>query len=115
MYKVNMTFSAVKDDYEEGQTDEYGAFWEESKDFDSLQEVKEFVKENTYSGYDYIEYDEYLRAYKTAYMTTDENNGDMSESESEQWKKGEINGWCVDIDITVKKFTPKLIGNIKFN
>lgn len=115
MYKVYMTFSAVKDDWKYGETDEYGANWDLSQEFATLPEVKEFVKENTYSGYEYIEYDEYLKRYTTSYMTTDENEGEMTDLEHEQWKQGDISGWSVQCDITVKKYTPKLIGNIKFN
>ena len=115
IYKVEMTFLAAKDNWEEGETGEYGASWEEAREFSTLTDVKQFVKDNTYSGYEYIEYDEYLKRYVTAYTTTDENEGEMSENEKELWKKGEINGWTVNCDITVKKFTPKLIGNIKFN
>lgn len=115
IYKVEMTFLASKDDWENGETGEYGSQWEESQEFETLQEVKEFVKDNTYSGYEYIEYDDYLKRYVTAYTTTDDNQGEMSKQEHEQWEKGEINGWAVNIDIIVKKFTPKLIGNIKFN
>jgi hypothetical protein len=115
IYKVDMTFLAAKDDYNDGETGEYGSSWEESKEFNALAEVKQFVKDQTYSGYEYIEYDNYLKRYTTAYMTTDENTGEMYESEKEAWERGEINGWNIMVDFTVKKFTPKLIGNIKFN
>jgi hypothetical protein len=115
MYKVVATFSAVKDDYELGETGEYGADWTETREFATLPEVKEFIKDNTYSGYEYIEYDDYLKRYVTAYTTTDDNEGEMDEDERKQWVKGEINGWTVNCDITVQKFTPKTIGNIKFN
>jgi conjugal transfer/entry exclusion protein len=115
IYKVEIAFLALKDEWENGETGEYGASWDESREFESLAEVKEFVEENTYSGYDYIEYDNYLKRYVTSYTTTDDNQGEMTESERKQWQAGEINGWTVSCDITVKKFTPKIIGNIKFN
>lgn len=115
IYKVDMTFLTAKDEWENGETGEYGTEWSESEEFETLEEVKEFVKDRTYSGYEYIEYDSYLKRYTTAYTATDNNDGEMSDSEKEQWKKGEINGWSVMCDIVVKKFTPKIIGNIKFN
>ena len=115
MYKVIATFSAVKDDYELGETGECGSGWTMTEEFNSLPEVKEFIKDNTYSGYNYIEYDDYLKKYVTAYTTTDDNMGEMSEQERKQWVNGKINGWTVDCNITVQKFTPKTIGNIKFN
>ena len=114
-YKVTMTFSAVKDDWENGETGQYGSEWQEVREFKTLREVKEFVKDNSYSGYDYIEYDDYMKYYITSYMTTDDNMGEMTPSEYKQWKNGEINGWCINTDILVQKFTPKTIGNIKFN
>ncbi len=114
-YKVDMAFLANKDDYEQGYTGEYGASWEESAEFETLKEVKEFVKNRVYSGYEYIEYDSENKWYRTGYLATDENEGEMSKTESIQWKKGKINGWSVNVDITIKKFTPKIIGNVKFN
>lgn len=115
IYKVNMTFLAAKDVYGEGETGDYGAEWQFSEEFSNLNGVKDFVKSHTYSGYEYIEYDSCLKCYLTAYMATDENMGEMSKSESEQWKRGEINGWYTTVNIQVQKFTPKIIGNIKFN
>jgi hypothetical protein len=115
IYKVDMTFLTAKDEWENGETGEYGAEWHLSDEFKTLTEVKEYVKEQTYSGYEFIEYDGYLKRYTTAYTTTDDNDGEMSENEHKQWENGEINGWTVMCDITVKKFTPKIIGNIKFN
>ena len=115
MYKVIATFSTAKDDYEQGETGEYGTSWDITEEFETLAEVKQFVKDNTYSSYQYIEYDDYLKRYLTAYTTTDENEGEMSENELKQWKAGKINGWTVDCRFLVQKFTPKTIGNIKFN
>ena len=114
-YKVEMAFSAVKDDYNNGETGEFGSDWHESEEFATLAEVKEFVKDRVYSGYEYLEYDSDNKRYVTSYMTTDDNQGEMYESELKAWKKGEINGWSVMCDVTVKKFTPKIIGNVKFN
>ena len=114
-YKVNMTFLAEKDVYDDGCTGDFGAEWSETREFATLAEVKEFVKDNCYSGYEYLEYDSYLKRYDTSYMTTDDNMGEMSPSELQQWKDGKINGWVVMVSVTVEKFTPKLIGNVKFN
>lgn len=114
-YKVTISFLAEKDDYNEGLTGDIGASWTEVAEFRTLKEVKEFVRDWTYSGYNYIEYDTYLKRYITAYQTTDENVGEMSEREMQAWKDGEINGWTVSCDITVQKLTPKIIGNVKFN
>ena len=115
IYKVEITFLANKDDFENGYTGEYGTEWQESKEFTTLKEVKQFVKDNTYSGYKYIEYDEFNKNYRTSYLTDDNNQGEMYKTDVEKWKRGEINGWSVDCEITVKKYTPKIIGNIKFN
>lgn len=115
IYKVDMTFLAAEDEWENGETGEYGASWQESQEFETLAEVKEFVRDRTYSGYEYIEYDSYLKRYTTAYTATDENDGEMSDSEKQAWQRGEINGWTIMCDFTVKKFTPKTIGNVKFN
>lgn len=115
MYKVTINFSAEKDEYQNGCTGEFGADWQEVREFSTLKEVKEFVKDQVYSGYDYIEYDEYNKAYRTVYTATDENMGDMTNQEVKDWKAGKINGWCIDCQIKVEKYTPKTIGNIKFN
>lgn len=115
IYKVTLSFLAEKDDFNEGLTGDVGASWVEVEEFRTLKEVKEFVKDWTYSGYEYIEYDTYLKRYVTAYTTTDDNQGEMSENERKQWQNGEINGWTVNCDITVEKYTPKIIGNVKFN
>jgi hypothetical protein len=115
IYKVDMTFLTAKDDFENGETGEWGSDWQESEEFSTLKEVKEFVKDRVYSGYEYIEYDPEYKRYITAYMTTDDNQGEMYENERKQWQEGKINGWNVMCDFTVKKFTPKLIGNVKFN
>lgn len=114
MYKVKMYFQAVKDDYEQGETSEYGASWEEVKEYETLEDVKEFVKDNTYSGYEYIEFDEFNDYYITSYMTNDDNEGEMLEEEVKQWKNGKINGWRVSIDIIIEEYTPKRLNDIEF-
>lgn len=114
-YKVTMTFSAEKDEFKNGCTGEYGTEWQETEEFATLTEVKEFVKDRVYSGYEYIEYDEYNKNYVTAYHAADENNGEMTEQETKDWKAGKINGWYTYCQIKVEKYTPKIIGNIKFN
>ena len=114
MYKLKMYFNTVKDDYEQGELNEYGTSWEEVKEYELLDDVKEFIRNNTYSAYDYIEYDEYNDFYRTAYTATDDNNGEMSASEHEQWKQGKINGWTVDIDIIIEEYTPQRLNNVDF-
>lgn len=114
-YKVELSFLAEQDVYEDGCQNVFGAEWQEVREFATLSEVKEFVKDQTYSGYEYLEYDDYLKKYVTSYMTTDDNCGEMTASEMQQWKDGKINGWCVMVDLRVSKFTPKIVGNIKFN
>src|SRR3954471_5226845 len=106
MYKVIATFSAVKDDYKQGELGELGADWEMTEEFKTLAQVKDFVRDNTYSGYNYIEYDDFLKRYATGYTTTDENTGEMTDSERKLWEQGKINGWFVDCQFQVEKFTP---------
>jgi hypothetical protein len=114
MYKVKLYFNTAKDDWENGETGEYGASWTDSRECQTLEEVKEFVKDNTYSGYEYIEFDEFNDFYITAYTTTDENDGEMDKTEKDAWKKGEINGWTVSVDIIVEEYKPKRLNNLEF-
>ena len=115
IYKVDMTFLAEQDDFNSGLTGKYGSQWHETEEFETLAQVKKFVKDRVYSGYEYIEYDSYLKQYTTSYLTTDDNGGELSLEESKAWKRGEMNAWAVTCGITVLKFTPKIIGNVKFN
>lgn len=114
-YRLKMDFTTEKDDFKNGCTGEYGTQWQEIREFDKLKDLKEFVKDNTYSGYKYIEFDDYNKNYITSYMATDENVGEMTEQESKDWKANKINGWVVDCFIAVEKYDPKKVNNIKFN
>jgi hypothetical protein len=115
MYKLKMYFMTEKDIWKEGCTGEYGTEWQEIREFDKLKDLKEFVKDNTYSSYKYIEFDDYNKNYITSYMATDENIGEMTKQEMHDWKRGKINGWVVNCDITIEKYDPKRVNNIKFN
>lgn len=111
-----MYFNTAKDDYEQGEIGEHGTSWENIREFGTLKEVKEFIRDNTYSGYDYIEqHEEEEGRYRTAYTTTDANEGEMTPRETEDWKAGKINGWTVDCDITVQHIVLSPVKDIKFD
>lgn len=115
MYKLVMYFNADKDVFDEGLTGETGACWDIEKLFDTIDELKAFVKDETYSGYDYIEQDEDTEGtYRTAYTTTDDNMGEMNKQELEDWKAGKINGWYVDISFTVDELEYTPLPDIDF-
>lgn len=114
-YRLKMDFTTEKDNWENGCTGEYGTEWQEVREFSDLKDLKEFVKDNTYGGYKYIEFDDYNKNYITSYMATDENVGEMTEQELKDWKANKINGWTVDCFIAVEKYDPKKVNNIKFN
>jgi hypothetical protein len=115
MYKLTMYFNTEKDDWENGLTGESGAYWMIDEVFSTLEQVKECIKDNTYSGYGYIEQDEDVEGtYRTAYITTDDNMGEMDEQELENWKAGKINGWTVDISFTVGRVEYTAVPDINF-
>jgi hypothetical protein len=112
MYKAQIEFRAVEDDYNEGESLTVDNVWEETLTADTKSELRNKILEATYSKWADLddeqinEYD-WATEYHTSYLANAENEGSASESEIEAWKKGELKLWAVNCHILVTEVTEK--------
>ena len=110
MYKAHIYFTAYEDDYEDGQSISADNSWDEVFTADTQSELRNKILEATYSKWEDLndeqmnEYD-WATEYSTSYLTNEENQGDASEREIEEWKQGKTRLWAIDCHILVTKVT----------
>lgn len=107
-YKATIHFEAYEDDYEQGELDHVNS-WVDTIERDTQAELKQAIIEATYqndfstiddeqmNGYDWA------TEYHTSYLADEDNQGDASESQIEEWKKGELKLYAINCHILVTK------------
>lgn len=109
-YKATIYHDLVEDKYEEGEVGDIISSWSYTHEADTQSELRNKVLEATYSKWEDLdgeqinEYD-WCTEYHTAYMVDKYNDGDVSASEIEKWKRGEIELFSVNCHILVTKVT----------
>ena len=107
-YKAIIHFDAYEDDYEQGQLDHVNN-WTETIERGTQAELKQAIIDATYqkdfSTIDDEQVNEYDHAteYHTSYLADADNQGDASDEQIEQWKKGEIKLYAINCHILVTK------------
>lgn len=110
-YKAQIYFDAYEDDYKEGELNQANS-WEQTLTADTQSELRNKILEATYSKWEDLsdeqinEYD-WCTEYATTYLTNADNEGDASESEIEQWKKGDLKLYAVNCHILVTEVIEK--------
>lgn len=110
MYKAVIYFEAEVDDFEQGLTGEYGASWTEEFTTKTKEELRERISYTTNTKWEDIEQEDindYPNAseYHTSYLTNEDNEGEASAEEVEEWKQGKLKLWAVNCHILVSKVT----------
>ena len=111
-YKAQIEFISREDDYQEGELLETSSSWNETLIADTKEKLRERISEITYSKWENIsdeqinEYD-WCTEYHADYLANEDNNGEASEREIEQWKLGKIKLYGVSCHILVTQITEK--------
>lgn len=112
MYKAQIEFNAVEDNYQEGEIGQSWNNWTEELTADTQSELRNKILEATYSKWEDLddeqmnEYD-WCTEYHTSYLANAENVGDASKAEIEAWKLGKCRLWAVNCHILVTEVTEK--------
>lgn len=111
-YKATIYFDAYVDDYEQGQELQSVNYWTDTIEKDTTEELKKAICEATYSKWDDITYEdinEYPQAseYWTSYLADEDNQGDASASQVEQWKQGKLTLYAINCHILVSEVIEK--------
>lgn len=114
-YKAQIEFTAYEDDYSEGDSGVMVSSWNEILTAGTQSELRDKILETTYSKWEDVdddqmnEYDwctEYHTSY-LAYLVNADNQGDASESEIADWKKGKQVLCAINCHILVTEVTEK--------
>jgi len=106
MYKAEIEFIAVKDDYENGEELTADNVWYETLTADTQSELRNKILDITYSKWTDLndekinEYD-WCTEYHTSYLANADNEGNATEREIKQWKQGELELWAINCHICV--------------
>lgn len=109
-YKAEIEFLAYEDDYNEGEVSGIVNSWNQTITADTKANLRNEICDATYSKWEDIDGDqmnEYDHAteYHTSYLANEDNQGDASESEIEEWKKGELKLYAINCHILVTEVT----------
>lgn len=109
-YKAKIYFQAVEDSYENGQELGVDNSWEETLYADTQSELRNKVLEATYSKWADIDDDQmneygWCTEYHTIYLANEDNQGDATSQEVEEWKQGKLKLWAITCHILVTKIT----------
>lgn len=111
MYKAQIEFIAYEDSYEQGELEQVN-IWEETLLADTQSELRNKILDATYSKWEDLdeeqmnEYD-WCTEYHTSYLANENNEGDASEEEIEQWKLGKLKLYAINCHILVTEVTEK--------
>lgn len=103
-YQATIHFSAIEDDYEQGEIGGSVNDWIETIEADTTKELKEKVLQATYSTeLDDEQINDYSFAteYATSYLADENNEGDASPKQIEQWKLGKLKLYAINCHILV--------------
>lgn len=109
-YKATIYFEANEDKYDEGQSLAIVNSWDETLLADTQSELRNKILEATYSKWGDLndeqmnEYD-WCTEYQTSYLANEDNEGEATPSEIEQWRKGNIKLYAINCHILVTKVT----------
>lgn len=113
VYKAEIEFLAYEDDYNEGEVNGVVNSWNQTITADTKINLRNEILEATYTkNWEDIDDDqmneyEHATEYHTSYLANADNQGDASESEIEQWKKGELKLYAINCHILVTEVTEK--------
>lgn len=109
-YKATIHFDAYEDSYEQGELDHVNS-WTDEIVKDTKGELQQAILDATYQD-DFSTVDDeqmndydWCTEYHTTYLANEDNQGDASKQEIEQWKKGEIKLYAINCHILVTKIT----------
>ncbi len=110
MYKASILFESAPSSYEHGEDTEISNNWEDSAEFKTKDELKKWICEQCYTDWDLINHDDaneydWASEYWAGYMTDEQNMGEASKTQLEQWEAGKLALWAVHCHILVSEVT----------
>lgn len=110
MYKAIIHFDATEDDYEDGEIGGVVNSWEETLTAKTQSELRNKVLGATYSKWEDLDDDQmneydWCTEYHTSYLANEDNQGDASESEIEDWRQGKTRLFAITCQILVTEVT----------
>lgn len=112
MYKANIYFNAIEDNYEDGEQEENSNSWDETFTAHTQSELRDKVLEATFSKWEDLddeqisEYD-HATEYSTIYLADEHNVTYAKPEQVEAWKRGELRLWAIHCHILVTEVTEK--------
>ena len=110
-YKAIIFYTAYVDDYEQGQEFECVNSWDDTIIADTKEELKAKILEATYTpSWDLVDDDqmngyEHAYEYHTSYLADEENEGDATEEQIEEWKQGKLKLYAINCQVLVTEVT----------
>ena len=110
-YKAVIYFDAIEDNYNDGEIGGIVNSWTETLEAPTTEELKQKIVDATYqedfTTIDDEQINEYEHAteYHTSYLADDNNQGDASDQQIEQWRAGKLRLWAIRCHILVTKLT----------
>lgn len=110
MYKAVICFEAIEDDYEQGEIGRSVNSWDETLTAETQSELRNKILKATYSKWVDLDDDQaneydWCTEYHTSYLADENNEGDASLGQIEQWKKGKLRLYAVNCHILVTETT----------
>jgi len=110
-YKAQIEFQAYEDDYNEGEGN-FANSWNDTLTADTKSELRNKILEATHSKWSDLDDDQmneydWCTEYHTSYLANADNQGDASESEIAEWKKGKQVLYAINCHILVTEVTEK--------
>jgi hypothetical protein len=110
-YKAQIEYTAIEDNYNEGEIGDFVNNWHEDIIRDSREMLKQAVIEATYqSDFSTIDDDQindydWCTEYSTSYLANGDNDGEATLLQIEAWEKGMLRLYAIDCHILVTKIT----------
>lgn len=113
MLRATIRFSAYEDNYAEGEDTRCVNSWEGTVEASTADELKQLIVASTYqdewnlANFDDEQIHEYsdMTEYHTSYLAPEDNVGDASKSQMDEWKQGKLRLWAIHCDILVSEIT----------
>lgn len=110
MYKADIYFDAIEDNYKDGENVNPDNWWKDTLTAVTTEELKTKIEEATYTKWSDIDFDDFndtdtAICYIASYYTNEDNEGEASDAECELFKQGKKRLWSVHCRIMVSKVT----------